>query len=398
MNPFYKTTSILIILTSLLACAKSSNSNKDLGILAAGLLFLQSKTTTTITSIGGPTATRVYGQSGSFTTATTNKGGVSADSLNYPEGIALDSGGGLYVADKLNNRVLYYSAGSTTATKVYGQNGSFTANSTDTGIVSASTLSTPKAILLDSTGGVYISCGSRVLYYLSGNTTATRVYGQFGSFTTDLSNLSGVTANSFLGQTGLALDSSNGLYVADSGNHRVLYFPSGTTTPTRVYGTLGSFTSSIDFRFTVSADSLYNPTGLLVDSNNGLYITDSGNNRVLYFPSGSIVPSKVYGQSNFTSRTSIYPSATTSSVDGASYLAMDKSGGLYVSDSSRVLYFPSGSTIATKVYGQAGSFTTTTVNNGGISSNSIGAASGIALDASERLYIVDTNNNRVLYY
>jgi sugar lactone lactonase YvrE len=77
---------------------------------------------------------------------------------------------------------------------------------------------------------------------------------------------------------------------------------------------------------------------------------------------------------------------------------MDKSGGLYVSGSSRVIYFPIGGTIATKVYGQGGSFTTTTVNNGGISSNSISAASGIALDASERLYIVDTNNNRVLYY
>lgn len=397
MNPFYKTTNILIILASLVACTKSSNS-KDKNILVAGLLFLQSKTTTTTTSIGGPTATRVYGQAGSFTTATSNKGGISADSLYNPEGIAVDSSGGLYIADRFNNRVLYYPAGSTTATRVYGQNGSFTSDSNGTGNVTASTLSAPRSILLDSTGGVYISCGSRVLYYTSGSTTATRVYGQLGVFTTQTANTGGITANSLGGPTGLALDSSNGLYIADSGNDRVLYYPSGSTTATRVYGTLGSFTSSIDYRFTISADSLYNPTGLLVDSSNGLYIADSGNNRILYFPSGLIVPSKVYGQSDFTSRTSIYPAATASSVNGASYLAMDKSGGLYVSGSSRVIYFPSGSTIATKVYGQGGSFTTTTVNNGGISSNSLSAASGIALDASERLYIVDTNNNRVLYY
>ncbi|HMW07766.1 MAG TPA: NHL repeat-containing protein [Leptospiraceae bacterium] len=396
MNPFYKTTNILIILTSLAACTKSSNS-KDKNILVAGLLFLQSKTTSS-TGIGGPTATRVYGQAGSFTTATSNKGGISADSLYNPEGITLDSSGGVYIADRFNNRVLYYPTGSTTATRVYGQNGSFTSDSNGTGNVTASTLSAPRAILLDSTGGVYISCGSRVLYYTSGSTTASRVYGQLGVFTTQTANTGGVTANSLGGPTGLALDSSNGLYISDSGNDRVLYYPSGSTTATRVYGTLGSFTSSIDYRFTISADSLYNPTGLLVDSSNGLYIADSGNNRILYFPSGSIVPSKVYGQSDFTSRTSIYPAATTSSVNGANYLVIDKSGGLYVSGSSRVIYFPSGSTIATKVYGQGGSFTTTTVNNGGISANSLSGAAGLALDASERLYVVDTSNNRVLYY
>lgn len=397
MNPFYKTINILIILASLVACTKSSDS-KDKNILVAGLLFLQSKTTTTSTGIGGPTATRVYGQGGSFTTLTSNKGGISADSLYDPKGIAVDSSGGVYIADESNNRVLYYSAGSTTATKVYGQAGSFSSNSNGTGNVTASTLFAPRGILLDSTGGVYISCSGRVLFYTSGSTTATRVYGQLGVFTVQTANTGGITANSLGGPTGLALDSSNGLYIADSGNDRVLYYPSGSTTATRVYGTLGSFTSSIDYRFTISADSLYNPTGLLVDSSNGLYIADSGNNRILYFPSGSIVPSKVYGQSDFTSRTSIYPAATASSVNGASYLAMDKSGGLYVSGSSRVIYFPSGSTIATKVYGQGGSFTTTTVNNGGISSNSISAASGIALDANERLYVVDTGNNRVLYY
>ena len=54
------------------------------------------------------------------------QGTVSANSLNNPYGLAVDSSGGLYVADCGNNRVLFYPAGSTTATRVYGQNGSFT--------------------------------------------------------------------------------------------------------------------------------------------------------------------------------------------------------------------------------------------------------------------------------
>jgi hypothetical protein len=42
---------------------------------------------------------------------------------------------------------------------------------------------------------------------------------------------------------GIALDSSGDLYVADFGNYRVLYYPSGSTTATRGYGQGGSFTT-----------------------------------------------------------------------------------------------------------------------------------------------------------
>ena len=89
---------------------------------------------------GSTTATRVYGQLGSFTTNTPNNGGISANSLFEPNGVALDSSGNLYVADRDNNRVLFYPAGSTTATRVYGQFGSFTTNTPNNGGISATSL------------------------------------------------------------------------------------------------------------------------------------------------------------------------------------------------------------------------------------------------------------------
>ena len=92
---------------------------------------------------GSTTATRVYGQLGSFTTNTVNKGGISADSLCFPFGVALDSSDNLYVTDFGNNRVLFYPAGSTTATRVYGQLGSFTTNTANTGGISADSLFLP---------------------------------------------------------------------------------------------------------------------------------------------------------------------------------------------------------------------------------------------------------------
>jgi hypothetical protein len=64
----------------------------------------------------------------------------------------------------------------------------------------------------------------------------------------------------------------------------------------------------------------------------------------------------------------------------------------------RVLYYAAGSTTATRVYGQAGSFTTNTANNGGISATSLSQPWGMAFDGSGNLYVADWANKRVLEY
>src|ERR1039457_2650406 len=113
------------------------------------------------------TADAVYGQFGNFTTATANNGGITANSLSAPVGDVLDSVGNLYAADNSNNRVLFYPAGSTTATRVYGQGGSFTTGTSNTGGVTANSLSGPYHVALDSTGNLYVpdNANNRVLFY-----------------------------------------------------------------------------------------------------------------------------------------------------------------------------------------------------------------------------------------
>ena len=232
---------------------------------------------------GSTTATRVYGQNGSFTT---NVSGVSATGLNGPNRVVLDSGGNLYVADSLNNRVLFYPSGSTTATRVYGQGGSFTTGIPNNGGTSANSLDQPLEVVLDSSGNLYVadSFNNRVLFYPSGSTTATQVYGQLGSFTTNTANLGGISANSLSRPFGVSLDSSGNLYVADTFNNRVLFYFSGSTTATRVYGQLGSFTSNTANNGGVSANSLDEPEGVPLDSSGNLYVCDYGNNRMLLYP------------------------------------------------------------------------------------------------------------------
>jgi len=349
------------------------------------------------------TADVVYGQLGSFTTNTNNNGGISANSLSSPIGSALDSSGNLYVADAGNNRVLFYPSGSTTATRVYGQGGSFTTNTENKGGISANSLYLPEAFALDSNGNLYVADygNNRVLFYPSGSTTATRVYGQGGSFTTDTANNGGISASSLDLPSAVALDSNNNLYVADEGNSRVLFYPSGSTTATRVYGQGGSFTTNTQNEGGISANSLYLPNGVALDSSGNLYVADTFNNRVLFYPSGSTTATRVYGQGgSFTTNNGNEGGISANSLNDPNGLALDRGGDLYVADfnNNRVLFYFSGSATAALVYGQLGSFTTNTVNKGGISANSLDGPAGIALDSSGNLYVADVTNNRVLLY
>src|SRR5207302_7907562 len=64
------------------------------------------------------------------------------------------------------------------------------------------------------------------------------VYGQGGSFTTGIQNKGGVSARSLYFPNKIVVDRSGdgNLYVADMFNSRILFYPHGRTTATRVWG------------------------------------------------------------------------------------------------------------------------------------------------------------------
>lgn len=356
-------------------------------------------------------ASRVYGQFGSFTcnvsdnTGSCASGGAvkNAGGLNQPNAIAFDSGG-VYIADKGNNRVLYFSGTSATATRVYGQLGSFTTGTANNGGTTANSLSAPTGVATDA-GGVYIADqgNHRVLYYAGTSTTATRVYGNSaGSFTCNLPNADAPCSGSVISATGLgqpygiAVDST-GVYVAEFNNHRVTFFPGTSTTATRVYGQAGSLSGGTPNNGGITADSLQNPYRVTVDAT-GVYVADYGNNRVLHYPGTSTTATRVYGQTDFTSNTANAGGISASSLNQPSGIASDEFG-VYITDfaNNRALFYPGTATTATRVYGQAGIFTTGTQNTGGISASSLSQPIWISTDATG-VYIMDALNHRGLFY
>lgn len=298
---------------------------------------------------GTTTATRVYGQFGSFITGTGNNGGVSANSLNDPFHALADGQGGVYVSDFNNNRVLHYPVDSTTADRVYGQAGSFTTTACNKGGISADSLCQPYHTALDQQGGLYVvdEGNFRILYYPAGSTTANRVYGQSGDFATGTQNKGGVSANSLNDVTFCSLDSEGGLYVADY-PYRLLHFPAGITTADRVYGQGGTFTTNPLFTacaVTPSANSVCQPFGVSFDSfNGGLYVADTGNARVLHYPANSTTADKVYGQADFTGRDFSFSDNTAFNLYGVRSVLADGLGGFYTAqyDKHRLMHYPPG--------------------------------------------------------
>ena len=79
----------------------------------------------------------------------------------------------------------------------------------------------------------------------------------------------------------VAVDAS-GVYIVDFSNNRILYYPGTTTTATRVYGQAGSFANATANNGGLSADSLSGPMGITLDYS-GIYVADPNNNRVLVY-------------------------------------------------------------------------------------------------------------------
>ena len=367
-------------------------------------------------------------------------GAASAALLNQPYGLALDSGGNLYIADLGNARVRMVAANGTIETVAGG--GTLPAGSTGQGgPATMAQLTAPRNVALDGAGTLYISdFGANQVYQVSSGgvlslVAGTGEAGYFGAGTSAV--LAELNA-----PAGLAVDSSGAVYFADSGNNLVRKVYNGviidvfnTPGPTgvaldssgnlyvaaasyfgsvvqsiagvasardvtvdsagNIYATSGAFVVEISSKGTVTtiagsggspyfggdggpaaAAQLYMPSGIAVDSSGNWYIADTANNRIRMVTAAGEI-STIAGTATAGSSGDHVP-ATAAELNAPHGIAIDGSGNLYIADSGNnsVREISAGGTIST-IAGQ--------LNN----------PLSVAVDGQGSIYVADSGNNRI---
>lgn len=95
-----------------------------------------------------------------------------------------------------------------------------------------------------------------------------------------ITSLSGTNATQLRNVRGLTLYSGIILNIADKDNHRIQQWSIGGSTGSTVAGQANG-------TFGTALNELYGPTGTVLDSAGNIYIADSGNHRVVFWTIGA---------------------------------------------------------------------------------------------------------------
>jgi hypothetical protein len=304
----------------------------------------------------------------------------SAARFNFPTSVAVDGGGNVYVSDTQNQTIRKITPAGVVTT-LAGTTG-FTGSTDGTG--SAARFNYPSGVTVDSAGNVYVADSSN---------TAIRKITPAGVVTT-FAGSAGATGSTdgtgsaarFFYPTGLAVDSSNNIYVADRANQTIRKI-----TPTGVVTTLaGTPTAAGSVDGTGSTARFFYPNSLTVDSGGNVFVVDEVNQTIRKVTPAGVVTTLAGAV------------GAAGSVDGTGFaarfntphgVAADGAGNVYVADSSNHnlrKITPAG--VVTTLAGPAGA-------TGG--ADGTGSAArfflpiGVAADGAGNVYVADTSNHTI---
>jgi len=193
------------------------------------------------------------------------------------------------------------------------------------------------------------------------------------------------TAARFDYPTGVAVDSSGNVYVADSYNHRIRKI-----TPAGVASTLAGSTSCYRNGAANTAKFDY-PTGVAVDSYGNVYVADENNHRIRKITPADRIEDRVVSTLAGITRGFADGTGNTAQFNRPYGVAVDSSGTVYVADANnhRIRKITSAGMVNTLAGSRRG------FEDGAGTEARFDAPVGVAVDSSGTVYVADSGNNRI---
>ncbi len=310
-------------------------------------------------------------------------GAGSSARFFYPTGIVAAQGN-LHVADTNNSTLRRIAVSSGAVTTPAGSPGF--AGSAD-GAGSAASFNNPSGVAVDSAGNVYVADTlNHTLRKVTASGVVTTLAGLPG--TSGSADGSGSNAR-FHGPQGLALDAAGNLLVADTNNHTIRKFAPSTGAVT----TLGGLAGKAGATDGAGTSARFNsPTGVALDDSGSIYVADAENHTIRKITSAGVVSTLAgtVGQPGCADGT-----GTAAKFSSPSAIAFDhSSGNLCVADTGnftiRMIVPATG--VTSTLAGTAGTSGST---DGTGSAALFFQPTGIATDGTGAIYVADTDNHTI---
>ena len=201
--------------------------------------------------------------------------GADTATFNFPESVAIDHSGNLYVADYNNNLVRKISPAGVVST-LAGSG----AEGADDGAGTKASFNSPGSLAVDAAGNVYVTDNANNL--IRKITPDGTVSTLAGSGSSGAANGKGAQA-SFNSPFGIAVDAAGNIFVADAGNNLVRKITPDGTVSTFAGGNKGAANGN------GSAATFNIPAGLAIDAAGNVYVADEGNNLIRMITRGGAV-------------------------------------------------------------------------------------------------------------
>jgi sugar lactone lactonase YvrE len=261
-------------------------------------------------------------------------GQATSAMLSYPFYVALDTSGNIYIADAYNYVIRKVSISTGVITTMAG-NGT-RGYSGDGGQATSAMMKDSFGVVVDTSGNVYISDSNnnriRKVNVSTGVITTVAGTGTFG-YSGD-----GKQATSALLHlpTAIAFDTFGNVYFSDQYNFRIRKVTISTGVITTVAGT-GEYGYTGDGG-QATATSLAGPSGIALDESGNIYIADSAIQRIFKVTNSTGVITSVAGTGE-AGYSGDGGQATSAMLFYSSGIALDLSQNVYVADSSRIRKF-----------------------------------------------------------